>query len=284
MPKMMKGLLGVIAVLAMALLLFNFLPDNKTQETAKVKTPVPVTQKEAVTEEKAEETKVKPEVVQKEEAEPETAKPETAKPEQDIKPQVTREFKDGVDYRTLKMPVLTDAEKGEIEVASVFWYGCPHCYTLEPIVDRWKKSLSDDIRFVRRPGFFGPNLWQTHAQLYYTIHNMGIEDKVHEGIFNEVQNKRNYLQDGDAMADYLNQRYGIDKKEFKSQFESFGVNHQLQQAFAKLKGYELTGVPALIIDGRYVIEAGTAGSLNNIPLIADYLIAKVQKENSSKAK
>ena len=279
MPKMMKGLLGVIAVLAMALLLFNFLPDKKTQETVSVKTPVPVVQEDALTKEKVEEAKTEPEVVQKDEV-----KPEVAEPEQETKPQVAREFKDGVDYRTLKIPVLTDAEKGEIEVASVFWYGCPHCYTLEPIVDRWKKSLSDDIRFVRRPGFFGPNLWQTHAQLYYTIHNMGIEDKVHEGIFNEVQNKRNYLQDGDAMADYLNQRYGIDKKEFKSQFESFGVNHQLQQAFAKLEGYELTGVPALIIEGRYVIEAGTAGSLNNIPLIADYLIAKVQKEKSAKAK
>ena len=281
MPKMMKGLLGVIAVLAMALLLINFLPDKKTQETAAVKVPAPVVQQQAPSQEKTEEKKAEPEVVQKEDTKPETVKPA---PEQAAKPQVTREFKDGVDYRTLRIPVLTDADKGEIEVATVFWYGCPHCYSLEPIVDRWKESLSDDIRFVRRPGFFGPNLWQTHAQLYYTIHNMGIEDKVHEGIFNEVQNKRNYLQDSDAMADYLNQRYGVDKKEFKARFESFGVNHQLQQAFAKLKGYELTGVPAVIIDGRYVIEPGTAGSLNNIPLIADYLIAKVQKENSEKAK
>lgn len=277
MPKMMKGLLGVIAVLAMALLLFNFLPERKTQETVSVSAPVPAVQESEPVEEK----KIEPEVVKREEAEPEEVKPA---PEQEPKPQVTREFKDGVDYRTLKMPVLTDADKGQVEVASVFWYGCPHCYSLEPIVDRWKESLKDDIRFVRRPGFFGPNLWKTHAQLYYTIHNMGIEGKVHEGIFNEVQNKRNYLQDSNAMADYLNQRYGVDKKEFKAQFDSFGVNHQLQQAFAKLKGYELTGVPALIIDGRYVIEPGMAGSLNNMPLIADYLIAKVQKENSEKAR
>ena len=277
MPKMMKGLLGVIAVLAMALLLFNFLPGKKSQKTTPVPAPAPAVQESAPVEEK----KAEPEVVQKEEAEPEDVKPA---PEQETRPQVTREFKDGVDYRTLKIPALTDAEKGQIEVASIFWYGCPHCYSLEPIVDRWKESLKDDVRFVRRPGFFGPNLWKAHAQLYYTIHNMGIEDKVHEGIFNEVQNKKNYLQNSDAMADYLNQRYGIDKKEFKAQFDSFGVNHQLQQAFAKLEDYELKGVPALIINGKYVIEAGMAGSLNDMPLIADYLIAKVQKENSAKAK
>lgn len=281
MPKMMKGLLGVIAVAAMALLLFNFLPDSKNREAEPTKAPAPVVQHE----EKSEETKVEPEVVQKDAAKTDdvTVDPKEP-PEQKAQPPVAREYKDGVDYRTLRTPVLTDAGKGEIEVASIFWYGCPHCYTLEPIVDRWKKSLKDDIRFVRRPGFFGPNLWKTHAQLYYTVHNMGIEDKVHEGIFNEVQNKRNYLQDSDAMADFLNQRYGIGKQEFKSQFKSFGVNHQLQQAFTKIKGYELTGVPALVIDGRYVIEIGMAGSLGNVPLIADYLIAKVQKENSEKAK
>lgn len=275
MPKMMKGLLGVIAVLAMALLLLSFLP-GKTQETAAALAPTPSVQNSALVEEK----KNEPDVVQKE-AKPEVIKPV---PEQESRPEVAREFKDGVDYRTLRTPVLTDASKGEIEVATVFWYGCPHCYSLEPIVDRWKESLKDDVHFVRRPGFFGPNLWQTHAQLYYTINSMGIEDKVHEGIFNEVQNKRNYLQDSDAMADYLNQHYGVDKKEFKVKFESFGVNHQLQQASAKLKGYELTGVPALIIDGKYVIEPGMAGSLKNMPLIADYLIAKVQKENGEKVK
>lgn len=267
----MKGLLGLIAALAMALLLFNFLPDKKTQESTTFRTPAPEVQQTT------------PAGEAEKKAEPEIAKP-APQPEKKLKPEVVREFKEGEDYRKLPVPVLTDADKGKIEVASVFWYGCPHCYSLEPIVDHWKKSLKDDIHFVRRPGFFGPNLWQTHAQLYYTIVNMGIEDKVHEGIFNEVQNKRNYLQNSDAMADYLNQRYGVSKKDFKTQFESFGVNHQLQQSFAKLKGYELTGVPALIIDGQYVVEPGMAGSLNDMPLIADYLIAKVQKEKSTKAK
>ena len=193
-------------------------------------------------------------------------------------------FKDGSDFRTLKRPVMTDASGGKIEVASVFWYGCPHCYSLEPIVGAWSKKLPEDVYFVRRPGFFGPNLWQTHAQLYFTIHNMGLEDKVHEGIFNEVQNKRNYLKNSDAMADFLNKRYGVEKEKFIRQFNSFGVNSQLQQASAKLKGYDLTGVPALIIDGRYVVEPGLAGSLDNMPVIAEFLIAKVQKDRKAKIK
>lgn len=260
MPKMMKGLLGIIGLVALALILLKFLPGDKDEaEVARQPAPPAEVQK-----------KVSPE--------PEVVKTEKVEPE---KPGVSREFKDGVDYRTLKRPVITDADKGEIEVATVFWYGCPHCYSLESIVDRWSEDLSGDVHFVRRPGFFGQNLWQTHAQLYYTISNMGLEDKVHEGIFNEVQNKRNYLQDSDAMAEYLNKRHGVDKKKFIAQFNSFGVNHQLQQASAKLKGYDLSGVPAIIIDGRYVVEPETAGSLNNMPVIADYLVAKVRTDKKA---
>ncbi|OED41518.1 hypothetical protein ACH42_13760 [Endozoicomonas sp. (ex Bugula neritina AB1)] len=199
-------------------------------------------------------------------------------------PQVAQKFKDGVDYRTLNNPVLTDVEKGQIEVAEVFWYGCPHCYNLEPIVSSWKKTLAPDAILVRRPGFFGPNIWQTHAQLYYTVRNMGIENKVHDGIFNEIQNRGNRLNNAETMSDFLNERYGVDKKAFVDEFNSFGVNHVLQKSFAKLKGYDLTGVPALIIDGRYVVEPSKAGSLNNMPVIADYLIEKARKERASESK
>ena len=255
MPKLMKGLLGVVAIALVALLAINFLSDDKA------KAPTPVVQEQSESTKQVEKTA--------------PTAPKT---------QVTQEFKDGVHYRSLDKQVLTDVDKNQIEVAEVFWYGCPHCYSLEPIVSSWKKSLGPDAVFVRRPGFFSPNIWQTHAQLYYTVRTMGIEDKVHDGIFNEIQNRGNRLQDADAMAGFLNKRYGIKKDEFVSQYNSFGVNNLLQQTFAKLKGYDLTGVPALIIDGRYVVEPGKAGSLNNMPVIADHLIEKVRKERASKSK
>ena len=276
MPKLMKGLLGIVAIALVAVMAINFFSNDELTTTAsttgstKVSAPVVEQKSEPA---KVAEAKSEAPVKQVEEAAPVAPQP-----------QITRAFKDGVDYRTLSKPVLTDVETGQIEVAEVFWYGCPHCYNLEPIVTSWKKTLGPDAVFVRRPGFFGPNIWQTHAQLYYTVRTMGIEDKVHDGIFNEIQNRRNMLKDADAMADFLNERYGIDKKEFVDQFNSFGVNHLLQQAFAKLKGYDLTGVPALIIDGRYVVEPGKAGSLNNMPVVADFLIEKARKERASESR
>ncbi|WP_095210240.1 thiol:disulfide interchange protein DsbA/DsbL [Endozoicomonas ascidiicola] len=190
-------------------------------------------------------------------------------------------FSAGKDYRELPVPVQTDATAEQVEVVSVFWYGCPHCYALEPQLDRWKPTLPGDVKFIRTPGFFSPNLWQTHARLYYTVRSMGIEDKVHAGIFSEIQNSRNLLGDDDAMAEFLNREYGIEESAFTEAYKSFGVNNQLQQAFSKLKGYNLSGVPAIIIDGRYVVEPGLAGSLSNMPVIADFLIRKVKQDRKS---
>ncbi|MFK0569731.1 thiol:disulfide interchange protein DsbA/DsbL [Endozoicomonas sp.] len=192
--------------------------------------------------------------------------------------QPLQRFQAGQDYRVLENQVSTDAKPENVEVVSVFWYGCPHCYALEPKIEQWQKTLSSNVEFIRTPGFFGPNLWQTHARLYYTVRNMGLEEKVHAGIFSEIQNRRNPLKDGEQMAGFMNREFGIEPKTFTSEFNAFGVSQQLQKAFSKLKGYKLTGVPAIIIDGRYVVEPGLAGSLNNMPVIADFLIRKVKQD------
>lgn len=195
-------------------------------------------------------------------------------------------YKEGTDYRELKSPVQTSVKKEQIEVAEVFWYGCPHCYTLEPIVDRWKPSLEKDTKFVRVPGFFGPNIWKTHAQLYYTLETMIPDGKklheIHDSIFGEVQTRNNRLSNVEEMGEYVKKKAGIDPKQFASFYNSFGVNNLMNQAYSKVRGYQLTGVPALIVDGRYVIEPKVG--LDNMPAVADFLIQKVREERTAKEK
>ena len=180
-------------------------------------------------------------------------------------------YKEGEHYRVLKTPVQTSVDKALIEVSEVFWYGCPHCYSLEPIVDRWTLSLPEDAKFVRIPGFFGSNIWKDHARIYHTIEALyaGDEKKMHQvhgAIFPEIQNRNNRLRDADAVAEFLNRRFGADKKEVTKIYNSFGVNNLLNQSFLKVRGYQLTGVPAMIVDGRYVIEPKVG--LDNMPVIA----------------
>ncbi|WP_422136140.1 thiol:disulfide interchange protein DsbA/DsbL [Endozoicomonas sp. ALD040] len=199
---------------------------------------------------------------------------------------VQDKYKEGQDYRVLPDPVQTSVKKGQIEVAEVFWYGCPHCYTLEPIVERWKPSLEKDTRVLRTPGFFGPNIWKTHAQLYYTLETMIPEEKklneIHKSIFVEIQNRNNRLGDVKTMSNFLQERYGINSKQFASFYNSFGVLNLMNQGGAKIRGYHLNGVPALVVDGRYVIEPRVG--LENMPVIADFLIKKVRDERAAQLK
>ena len=196
-------------------------------------------------------------------------------------------FTEGKDYRLLKSPVQTSAGPGRIEVAEVFWYGCPHCYSLDKVVNEWKPRLAKEAKFVRVPGFFGPNLWQTHAQFYYTLESLFPDEKlldsVHDAVFQQVQEKNNRLTNEKEMADYLGEHYKVDKEKFLSYYNSFGVKNLLNQASSKVRGYQLTGVPALVVDGRFVIEPKVG--LEKMPEIADFLIQKVSTERTkAKAK
>lgn len=195
-------------------------------------------------------------------------------------------FKEGKDYRRLKDPVQTSVKPDSIEVSEVFWYGCPHCYDLESIVDRWKPSLSKEVEFLRVPGFFGSNIWQTHAQLYYTLKSMFEDEKalhqVHDVVFNEIQEKNNRLANEKEMAEFLKKRFQVDEKKFLSYYNSFGVQNLLNQASSKVQGYRLTGVPVLVVDGRYVIEPKVG--LQKMPEVADYLIKKVSEKRAKTKK
>ena len=78
-----------------------------------------------------------------------------------------------------------------------------------------------NVKFIRMPGFFSPNLWQTHARLYYTVLSMGLEEKVHAGIFNEIQNQRNLLSSDDDMAEFLNREYSVEESAFSENLQLF---------------------------------------------------------------
>jgi len=98
-------------------------------------------------------------------------------------------YKEGEHYAALSKPVATsDATK--IEVVELFWYGCPHCYSLEPLVDRWKAQRPADVKFVRMPAVLNKS-WEVHARAYFAAEALGVLDKTHQALFEELHVKRN---------------------------------------------------------------------------------------------
>lgn len=164
------------------------------------------------------------------------------------------------------------SEPGKIEVVEMFWYGCPHCYAFEPTINPWAEKLPADVHFVRIPAMFG-GPWDAHGQLFLTLQSMGVENKVHSAVFNAIQKEHKKLITPDEMAEFVATQ-GVDKDKFLATFNSFAIKGQIVAAKELAKKYEITGVPTLIVNGKYRFDLGSAGGPEQTLQVADQLIAK----------
>ena len=172
------------------------------------------------------------------------------------------------------------AVPGKIEVVELFWYGCPHCYAFEPVVNPWAEKLPSDVNFVRLPAMFG-GPWDAHGQMFLTLEAMGVEHKVHAAVFNAIQKEGKRLTDKDEMADFLATQ-GVDKAKFLQTFDSFAIKGKIAKAKDLAKKYEISGVPTMIVDGKYRFDLGTAGGPEQALNVADQLIAKERAAKTAK--
>ncbi len=191
-------------------------------------------------------------------------------------------YREGIDYKLLKQPVPLE-KPGKIEVNTVFWYGCPHCFDLARLQVDWKKTIKDDVAVIETPVIFG-RPWQAHAQLFYALEELRLHDKTLFMLFDAVQNKGKRLDSEKDMIAFLKEHFEVKPDEFDRVYDSFGVRNQVQKASSLTRGAQLLGVPAIIVSGRYVVDPGMAGGLENMLKITDFLIDRQRKERKAAEK
>ena len=177
----------------------------------------------------------------------------------------------GKQYVELNSPVPV-AQPGKIEVVELFWYGCPHCFQFEPTLNPWIAKLPEDVNFVRIPALFG-GLWNVHGQLFIALESMKVEQKVHDAIFHAIHKEGKKLSTPDEMAEFLATQ-GIDKDAFLKAYNSFAVKGQMEKAKKLAMAYQITGVPVMVVNGKYRFDIGSAGGPEQALEVADFLIAK----------
>ncbi len=182
-------------------------------------------------------------------------------------------FSEGVHYVELFQAQPVDTGD-KIEVRELFWYGCPHCYDLEPILNRWLKRLPKDAAFVRMPAVLRPS-WAVHARAYYAFEALGVTARLHGRLFDAIHRDGRHLDSMEALAEFAAEN-GVDKKQFIGAFQSFGVDAALRKAQILGRQYEADGVPTLIVDGRYRSTATMAGSHERLMQVVDFLIKKAR--------
>ena len=195
------------------------------------------------------------------------------------------QFIANINYVDVTPAHSTDVKPGQIEVIEFYWYGCPHCFALEPYVEAWEKKLPKDVVFKRIPGALPNSEFYFDGQAAFTADALGIGEKIREPLFNAIHldNKIELTSDLDAMKAFFAQ-YGVSAQQFDSTWNSFGVQTRLSQAGALENSYGVNGVPTIIVDGKWRTGAGYQMEPANIMNCVDYLIQKARDARKQKRK
>ena len=186
------------------------------------------------------------------------------------------EYRVNEHYFELPFPVKTVADD-KIEVTEAFGYLCPHCNTFEPMLAKWRAQQPDDVAFVGLPVVFGRS-WEPLARAYYVAEMSDKVKETHQAMFDAVHLQRKRFRGAEDLAEFY-AGLGLEKDTFMKLYDSFAVNMKLKQGDSKLRGYEVTGVPAIIVNGKYRVTAASAGGHKQMLEVVEYL---VEKERAAK--
>jgi len=187
-------------------------------------------------------------------------------------PPVSARFKEGTNYQKLVPAQPTSVEPGQIEVIEVFWYGCGHCFALDPGIESWRdKGKASYVQFLRVPAMWN-DMTRLHARLFYTAEALGKLDDMHTQIFREIHVRANPLNSAEQIG-ALFQRHGVGAEEFKKTFSSFAVESKMQRADLLNRRYRVQSVPMFVVNGKYTTDVSGAGNEQQLFHLLDELAA-----------
>lgn len=187
-------------------------------------------------------------------------------------------YKEGTHYFRLMPTQPTVGGADKIEVAESFMYSCPHCYTLEPYINKWAAGKDPAVRFVRIPAAWNQAA-VLHAQIYYTQDILGrngtLADplKFHEAVFVEFHQRGNRLVSMSAIQN-LFARFGVSEDDFNKTWNSFEVNTRMRLGTDLMRRYGISSVPTIVVNGKYRTSAADAGGFDELIELIDELTVR----------
>jgi protein dithiol oxidoreductase (disulfide-forming) len=180
-------------------------------------------------------------------------------------------YVEGVHYSPTAQRLAT-SDENVIEVVELFSYSCPHCFRLDPMVTEWKKSLPENVKFVHVPAIFRDS-WLQLAKVFYAAEATGDLETLHSLLFNAIHVEKRRLTTEDQLLDFVAEQ-GIDRDSFEKAMNSFSVKSKVKKALVMSQTSGITGVPSMIVNGKYRTDAPAAGSMEDMLKVVDFLIEK----------
>ncbi len=166
-----------------------------------------------------------------------------------------------------------------IEVIDFFWYGCPYCYRLLPLLMAWEKTMPADVVLRRVPAVLRQE-WLPDAHRYYTLEHLGEADRLHAKVFDAVNRDRLLSPDAEGWARWAVAN-GIERARWDAANSAREVRDKVVRAADLARDYDVRGTPVVVVDGRYQTGSGQSGSVQNVMPTVDGLI-KLARERRKK--
>lgn len=192
---------------------------------------------------------------------------------------VRAEIQAGRDYVQLAASQPTQSGK-KIEVIEFFWYGCPHCYQLEPYLKAWLEHKPKDVEFRHVPAIFRDS-WVPNAKTFYALEALGVQEKLHQQVYDAIHLENLDLNNEQVLFDWM-AKHGVDRKKFADAYNSFSMQIKVSKSVQMPKDYKLNGVPSLVVDGKYLTSGSLAGPPEDIIKVLDQLVEKARRERDRK--
>lgn len=193
------------------------------------------------------------------------------------------EIYEGFQYARLETPVEpAPSAAGKVEVVELFWYGCGHCNSFEPFLHEWLQRKPAHVEFIRIPAIFSSALWRLHARAYYTAEVLGMVDKIHTPMFHAIHEQKRTLNTEQQLATFFAE-FGVEEKKFLDTFKSFAVDVKVNRAERLTQRYGISGVPAMVVAGKFRTDGPMAQSYQGMLDVVDHLVAREHQAASTAA-
>jgi thiol:disulfide interchange protein DsbA len=183
---------------------------------------------------------------------------------------------EGKNFRTIAQQPLADA--ASIEVIDFFFYGCPFCNDMRPMLESWRKQLPQDVVFRRVPTVRRDS-WAPLARTFYTLEALGEVERLHEEVYKGYHDQELSMSRPEVMADWA-QRHGIDRSRWLAVYESDAVTRKVEQARKLTEAYDIQGTPSLVVDGRYLTSGGMTDEVKLVVPVAEALVQRVREQKT----
>ena len=163
-------------------------------------------------------------------------------------------------------------ESDKVVIYEFFWYGCPHCYTLEPTINDIESNLDKDTILIKVPVALRDS-WELHAKAYYALQQMKLDDNLHEKVFAEIHVNSNRLDTKEKLGNFIKEE-GYDADKFLNILDSFGTEIRVKKASRLANQYQIKSVPTLIINGKYKTSGSYVSSYEELYDVVQLLVDK----------